>query len=236
MSIIKLLAVIVSVVCLGAAGALLFNFFGLPYMVASVYFQDLQFVKDYKEGKIVVNKTDQVYIQENTALSDAMVRVKHSLVAIQTGNVLSSGFLATSDGSIVALASFVKPTSKVFFEGQQATFTIVTTDKINNIALLKIDKSNLQTVAFADINSIKLGQKVFLVAPSSSAMDNWVANEGIIRQVNTDTIATTMQDTQVVSGSVLFNVAGQLVGLNTVDVEGRVWALPINKIQTILGL
>lgn len=220
----------------GAFGALIFNFFGLPYMAASVYFENFQFVRDYKQGKIVVNKTDQVYIQENTAIQDAMLKAKNSIVAIQTGNIVSSGLIATSDGSIITLASVVNKNSNVFLQGQPVDFTLIKIDSKNNLALLKIDRNNLQTVAFADSDKITLGQRVFLVAPFSIKQDNWLANEGIIREIDADSIKTNIIETSMASGGPLLNSVGQLVGINVVDPEGRIFAIPINKIQALLGL
>jgi len=33
----------------------------------------------------------------------------------------------------------------------------------------------------------------------------------------------------------LFNIKGELVGLNTVDSEGKISAIPVNKIREFIG-
>ena len=239
MSTIKSISVIIGMVVLGAVGALIFNVSLFPYFLASTYFENFQFVKDFKQGKIVVNKSNQTYIQENTAIEDAVGRVENSVVAIQSPTLgVVSGLVVTSDGSVVTLAQGIpaRGTITVFLQGQKQTASVVKIDAKNNLALLKISDSNLQTVGFSDANNIKIGQKVFLVAPTSTAQDNWFANEGIIREITADTITTTMVEKPVAIGGPLFDAAGELVGLNVIDANGNVSAIPVNKIQALLGL
>src|SRR3989344_6511553 len=225
MSILKSSFVVIGVLFLGALGALLFNFFALPYMVASLYFDRFQFVKDYKEGKIVVTQKEQIYIQETSAIENAIVKAQKSIVAIQNSTLaVKSGFIATSDGLIITLPSAVAAPSaaKVFLRGQQSDFTVEKMDIKNNLALLKVNKNNLQTVGFADPGRMKLGQKIFLVAPTSVGGENWLANEGIITEITEDVIRTNITEKLVANGSPMLNAAGQLVGLNVVDASGRV--------------
>ena len=229
----------------GALGALLFNVYGLPYVLTNPYFQNHQFVKDFKQGKIFVTTTQQVHIQENTAIENAIERVKPLVATIQSASLgVRSGFVATSDGIIITLASAVPAggNGKVFLQGEALPFTIVKIDQKNNLAAIKIEKNNLQTMAFASAEKIKPGQRVFLTAPTSVAQDIWVANEGMIRQITKDSvlgslqeIKTTISEKLMVNGSPLFNTAGEVVGLNVIDAEGKVAAIPINKIQELLG-
>lgn len=228
---------VVGILLLGAAGALVFNVFLSPYFLASTYFENFQFVKDFKEGKIMVTKTDQVYIQENTALQNAIAKVKNSIVTVQ-GNYVASGLVVTSDGNIITLASAVSPNARVtiFLQREQQTAKVTKIDYKNNLALLKIDKNNLQTVAFADAVNLQLGQRVFLAAPTSITQDNWLANEGIVREIDAGAIKTSMTEKPIVAGGPLFDVTGELVGLNFFDADGRISAIPVSNIQNLLGL
>ena len=227
---------IIGILVLGALGALFFNLFLLPYMIASPYFENLQLVKYFKDGKIIVNKTDQVYIQENTAIEDAIERVEKSVVAIQSTKLgLKSGIVVTSDGLLITLASAI-PTNDNFtvsLQGEQVGFDLVKIDAKNNLALIKLSKNNLQTIGFADVDKIKLGQAVFLVVPT---LNNWLANEGIIKEIDPNLIKTNILESQAVAGSPLFNSTGELVGINFIDQDGKVLAVPVDKIQTLLGL
>lgn len=190
----------------------------------------------------MVNKTEQVYIQENTATENAIEKLKNSVVTIQ-GKTVASGLIATSDGNIITLASVIPVSGNVVVflpfgvaQGQQVSAHAVKIDYKSNLALIKIEKSNLQTVGFADTGKIKLGQRVLLVAPVSLQQDNWFANEGIVREIDVNSIKTNIVEKSTVAGGPLFNPAGELVGLNYIDQEGKISAVSVNKIQELLGL
>ena len=104
------------------------------------------------------------------------------------------------------------------------------------MALIKADKNNLPTVGFVDFDKIKLGQRVFLTAVSSIKNNTWLANEGIVRSFDNTIIKTNIFEKSVISGSPLFNISGELLGLNYIDLDGKIVAVPVNVIKTFLGL
>jgi len=240
---IEITLIIVGILLLGALGALLFNVFVMPYLLTDSYFERFQFVKDFKNGKIVINSKEQIYIQENVALENAIEKVSKSVVAIQvttsTGNsYFGSGLIITSDGSIVTLASLTPKGSKfnIFINGEKTDFKIQKTDYKNNLTLIKIEQNNLPTVGFASFDKIKLGQRVFLTAFSSTKITDKLANEGIVKSFNEDIIKTNISEKSIITGSPLFNIYGELVGLNYIDSDNKVSAVPINTIKTFLEL
>src|SRR3989338_5301472 len=251
MSVLKTILLFIGIIILGALGALLFNLFILPYLLVNPYFEKFEFVKDFKAGKIVINPKETVYIQETTAIEQALERLQKSVVSIQSSSLgLKSGFIATSDGNIITLASAIPLNGnfKVFLQGQSTNFKVIKIDVKNNLALLKIDPSSidssskdyyLQTVGFASLEKIKLGQRVFFVAPTSSLQDNWFVNEGIIKQIHLgqpQIIKTNILEKPIVNGSPLFNLSGELVGLNFIDLEGNISAVSVESIKEFLGL
>lgn len=238
MSVIKTLLVIIGILLLGAAGALIFNVSLLPYFLASTYFDDFQFVKDFKQGKIVVNPKEEIRIQENVALQDAITRVKKSVVTFQGASGVRQGLIVTSDGAIITLANGVVANGNiaVSIEGAPMNARVLKVDGKNNLALLKIEKQNLPTVGFINPAQLNLGQRVFLTAATSVKQDNWLANEGIVREIGLNSIKTNIIESRMASGSPLFTVTGELVGLNFADAEGKISAVPISKIKEFLGL
>ncbi|MDO8610126.1 MAG: S1C family serine protease [bacterium] len=239
----KTISIIIGVLLLGALGAMLFNVFLLPYLLTNSYFERFQFVKDFKIGKIIINQKEQVYIQENTALESVIEKVTKSVVAIQVttlvqNNYLGSGLIATSDGLVIISANLIPIGSKfnVFINGEKADFKIQKSDYKKNLVLIKVAQNNLPTVGFADFDKIKLGQRVFLIAASSIKTNDWLVNEGIVRNFDTTTIKTNIFEKSVVSGSPLFNIYGELLGLNYIDQDGKISAIPVNVIKTFLGL
>src|SRR3989338_5848525 len=236
---IKTIAKTVGILILGALSALVFEFFVFPYMLADSYFENFQFVKNFKEGKIIVNKTEQVYIQENSALEESIKNAQKSIVAIQKNGVIAgSGLIATSDGSIITLSSFVPAGSKIniFLDGESLNYKIIKRDAKNNLALIKVDKNNLATVGFVDFNKVALGQRVFLAGFGASKGDSWFANEGVIRSFDDNIIKTNISEKSIASGTPLFNVSGELLGINFIDQDGKVSTVSINTIKSFLGI
>ena len=240
---IKIISIIIGLLLLGALGALFFNVFILPYLLTNPYFEKFQFVKDFKSGKIIINPKEQVYIQENTALELAIGKVTKSVVAIQVttlaGNSYSgSGLIVTSDGLIIILAKLVPAGSKfnVFVNGQSIDFKVQKTDYKKNLVLIKVDKNDLPTVGFADFDKIKLGQRVFLTAFSSIKANDWLVNEGIVRSFNANAIKTNISEKSIAAGSPLFNISGELVGLNYIDSDGKISAISVNVMRDFLGI
>lgn len=224
---------------LGAISAFAFTFFILPYIVVNPYFESFQFIKDFKQGKIIINQKESVYIQENAAIENAVQKVQKSIVAIQSPSLgLKSGLIVTSDGLVVTVANAIPANRNVsvFVAGELVDFNVVKIDYKNNLALVKIDKDNLQTVGFAGLDKIHLGAAVFLTAPTSIKQDNWLANSGIIREIDQDSITTNISEKPVVAGSPLFNSASELIGINFINSEGKISAVPVDRIQTLLGL
>jgi len=82
----------------------------------------------------------------------------------------------------------------------------------------------------------ELGQRVFLAMPTSTKADNWIANEGIVRQISQDAVQTTISENSVLLGSPLFNTTGELVGMGATGKDGKIFAASISKIQALLGL
>ncbi len=240
---IKTISIIIGILLLGALGALFFNVFVLPYLLTNSYFERFQFVRDFKSGKIIINPKEQIYIQENIALESAIEKVTKSIVAIQVttltqNSYLGSGLITTSDGLVIILANLVPAGTKfnIFINGEKVDFKIQKADYKKGLVLIKVAQNNLPTVGFADFDKIKLGQRVFLTAVSSTKASDWLINEGIVRSFNTNTIKTNISEKSIVSGSPLFNISGELLGLNYIDQDGKISAIPVSVIKTFLGL
>lgn len=234
---IKIISIIAGILLLGALGALFFDVFALPYLLTNSYFERFQFVKDFKRGKIIVNPKEQVYIQENTALEKAINNAQKVVVGIQKNGVITgSGLVATSDGSIITLASLVSIGTKVNFYGEDINYKIIKKDLKNNLALIKVEKNETYTVGFADFDNLMIGQRVFLIGVVSANTGNRFANEGIIRSFEENSIKTNISEKAIVNGSPLFNISGELVGLSFVGQDGKVSAISINTIKSFLEL
>jgi len=230
---------IVIVFVFGIAGGIFANQILWPYFVEKPLFYKYQLANI----PVFINETKEITIQENTALQDAVGRIEKSIVGIRTetktGEVITgSGLVVTSDGLIVTLAELVpRGGDFIFFvDGKTPNWQILKRDVENNLALVKIEEQDLVTVGFADFDKIKLGQRVFLSGMIFIKTDRLkMVNEGIIKFFTRDYIRTNIFEKSTLKGSALFNINGELLGLNTIDSEGKVTAIPITIVREFIG-
>ncbi len=231
---------IIIVFIFGIVGGIFANQILWPYFVERPLFYKYQLANI----PVSINETREITIQENTALQDAVERIEKSIVGIRTktktGKVITgSGLVVTSDGLIVTWSELVpKGGDFVFFvDGKTPNWQILKRDVENNLALVKIEKEDLVTVGFADFDKIKLGQRVFLSGMIFIKTDRLkMVNQGIIKFFTRDYIRTNIFEKNTLKGSALFNINGELLGLNTIDSEGKVTAIPITIIRDFIGL
>ncbi len=220
--------------------SLIFQVFIFPWMLSDPYFEKFEFIKSFKEGKIVVNPKEQIYIQENTALQSAVERTEKSVVAIQSkagkSVLLGSGFVITSDGLIITVADLAPTGAKitVFLGEEEIVPQVIKKDIENNLALLKVEKSGLSTTSFFDPDKIKLGQRVFLIGKNATTLETSV-NEGIIKSLIDNIIITNISDSLYFRGGPLFDIEGRLVGVNMVDAPGKIFSTSIKTIKAFTG-
>lgn len=208
------------------------------------YFVERPLIDQYQLASIPISitETKEVIIQENDALQNSIERIEKAVVGIKTktkdGRIISgSGLVVTSDGLIITLSNIVSPGGDfVFFvNGETPDWQILKRDAKNNLALIKVDANGLKTVGFADFDGIKLGQRVFLISTILGTKPLKAVNEGIIKFFTPEYIRTNIIENKTFSGSALFDINGNLLGLNTIDDEGRVTAIPVTKIRDFLG-
>lgn len=230
---------IIIVFIFGIVGGIFASEILWPYFVERPLFYEYQLANI----PISINETREIIIQENTALQDAVERTEKSIVGIRvetkTGKVITgSGLVVTSDGLMITLAELVpKGGDFIFFvDGKIPHWQILKRDVKINLALVKIEQEDLVTVGFADFDKIRLGQRVFLsgmIFPKTSPLK--MVNEGIIKFFTPDYIRTNMFEKSTLNGSALFDINGELLGLNTIDAEGKVTAIPITIIREFIG-
>jgi len=235
----KSVSKIIIVFIFGIAGGIFANQILWPYFVERPLFYKYQLANI----PVSVNETKEITIQENVALQDCVEKIEKSVVGIKTitaeGKTLSgSGLIVTSDGLIVTLAELVpKRGDFVFFvDGKTPNWQILKRDVKSNLALVKIEQEDLTTVAFADFDKVKLGERIFLfgmIFPKATSLK--MVNEGIIKFFTQDYIRTNIFEKSTLNGSALFNINGELLGLNTIDSEGKVTAIPITVIRDFIG-
>lgn len=189
----------------------------------------------------IVEKKETI-IRENTALELAVERAEKAVAGVRTqsGEIVleGSGLIVTSDGLAVTLASLLpKGASFSFFvDGKAVPFEILKRDLTENLALVKLGAKDLAVLNFSDSQSVKLGERVFLVGVIfEKKLPKKIVNEGIIQSFNSDFIATNILEKKNLESSPLFDVEGNVLGLNTLDSEGKIISIPAAKIKQFVG-
>jgi len=206
------------------------------------------FSQSVQESPAPVFLTEEktVYIQENVAIEQSIQKVKNSTVALKTitpkkETLEGSGLILTSDGLFITLAELVPWGSNFnfFVEGQKVHFQLLKRDLNQNLALVKLEKNNLSPVGFFDLEKLKLGQRVFILAQVFSPKESspsLFANQGIIRCYNQDFLQTNIQENKKTIGSPVFDIKGDTLGISYLDKDGFLSIIPISIIKNFAGL
>ncbi len=168
-----------------------------------------------------------------------------------TGNVSGTGFVVSSDGLVVTNNHVVEDVALeyfvVFADGGSFPARVAVLDRYDDLAILKIEASNLTPVAFGDSDSLETGQTVFAIGNSLGKYQNTVSRgvvSGLGRSIaeelglNVPNSHNWIQTDAAISlgnsGGPLVNMLGEVVGLNTaVDTAGPSlsFAVPGNVVK-----
>lgn len=163
-----------------------------------------------------------------------------------------SGFLVSSDGLVV--------TNKHVVADEQADYTVITNDgaehtaKVlardlnNDIAVIKIEGNNFPALTLGDSDTMKVGQTVLAIGNPLGEFANSVSRgiiSGLKRNVSagsgfgdTERLTNIIQTDAAInpgnSGGPLFNLSGEVIGVNVAMAQGAEnigFALPINQVK-----
>jgi S1-C subfamily serine protease len=186
-----------------------------------------------------------VYVQESVALEDAIKKVKDSLFLVESsdgkGNkTFGSGLVLTSDGLGITLAGLTPQgyQFKFYLDGGAPSFQVLNRDLNKNLALLKFEKNNLETVGFFDLEKLDLGKRIFLLGriESDDSSPAFFVDEGIVSNFTSNNIKTNIRGDKNYLGAPVFDVEGNVLGLSYLDEEGIVNIIPISQIKSLAGL
>lgn len=161
---------------------------------------------------------------------------------------LGSGFIISNDGYIFTNNHVVEQTDKILVkvsDGKEYEAKIIGTDAKTDIALIKIKPdNNVPFVEIGDSDAVRVGEWVIAIGNpfgleqtvtagivsakgrviGAGAYDNFIQTDASINPGN--------------SGGPLFNMAGKVIGINTIIVaqgQGIGFAIPVNMAKSILA-
>ena len=157
-----------------------------------------------------------------------------------------SGFIVRADGYIFTNNHVIEGADKIevhLKDGRHFPAKVVGADEKSDIAVLKIDATNLPTLEFADSDAVKVGQLVCSIGTpfnlDYSFTCGWVSAKGRSGLTSTtyeDYIQTDSFVNPGDSGGPVFDVDGRVIGMNTlINGIGRklTFAIPSNMVKDI---
>ncbi len=164
-----------------------------------------------------------------------------------------SGFIITQDGYIVTNHHVVSGASSVtvtLHDGREYPATVVGSDSDYDVAVLKINATDLQPVILGNSSSVNVGDSVLAIGNPLGEL-TFSMSQGIVsccdRAINVDGTPFNMIQVDASinpgnSGGPLMNLYGEVVGIvsakyssySDTTVEGLGFAIPIGDVQAII--
>ncbi len=214
------------------------------------------------KGSLNITKNEGTQVAA-TSTQEVAEKAANSVVEITTESVVSgqymqqyvskgagSGVIISKDGYIITNNHVIDGASTITVtlkNGKSYTAKLIGKDSQVDVALLKIDATDLSPVTFGDSDNLKVGETAVAIGNPLGKLGGTVTN-GIIsalnREITIDGETMNLLQTNAAinpgnSGGGLFNANAELVGLVVAkssgsDVEGLGFAIPINDVVNIL--
>jgi Trypsin-like peptidase domain len=157
----------------------------------------------------------------------------------------ATGFLVKSDGTIVTTYHVIAKGNVAvvkFADGMVVPVDgVVATDKFHDLAVLKIHSKTFQTLTLGNSDQVQVGEEVVAIG-NPLGLELTVSN-GIVSGIRTDEkeegklLQITAPISHGSSGGPLFNMVGEVVGINAMSLEGGEslnFAIPVNDAKNLL--
>ena len=236
------------------------DFFSQYYLPVSTSAPDSQLARDegVTDFRLTLHSAEghtPMRLQElYAACADSVVGIRATSPSLRGGYYWGSGFIVSADGYIVTnqhIISGTKAASVVLTDGREFPAKLVGEDARMDIAVLKIDATNLPAVELGDSDALTVGDEVAAIGnPLDSSLSGTLTN-GIIsaidRSISYNGGELTLLQTNTAlnegnSGGPLFNMYGQVVGITNmkmsaavteVSIEGIGFAIPTATVKTV---
>jgi S1-C subfamily serine protease len=210
---------------------------------------------------VVVTQDENAVINVVENARDAVVSIAVTQLSFSTeegivdqNSNIGTGFIVDSNGIIVTNQHVVSDLESDYVvitsAGDQYNVVDIERDNTNDIAVLKIDATELPTLTLGDSNAIIVGQTVIAIGTPLGEYVGSVTT-GIVSGLDRDVVASTgwfgstaktyenvIQTDAAVnpgnSGGPLLNTSGKVIGVNFATTSGAdniAFALPINVVK-----
>ncbi len=243
--------------------------FAASYMIAKMP----QSSDDSQVGENRTDVTIKVDETANSTIEAVAKKVTPSVVGIRTTAAVQSffggstestgegsGVIYSQDGYIITNYHVIESATgrtnasiEVFFETDienPVSATVVGYNIAYDLAVIKVEKSDLNAISFADVSALAVGQYVAAVGAPGGLEFMGSVSYGIISGLNRTVAASNASEKEVSliqtdaainpgnSGGALVNTRGELIGINSSKIvsesfEGMGFAIPADTVKDI---
>jgi serine protease Do len=179
-------------------------------------------------------------IEDFGEIGEKLRRATVFVTAGRGGN--GSGVILKSDGAIVTNAHVAarEPLRVQFWDGASASAKLVLRDPERDLAILRVARTNLPFIQFADSDRIRVGELAIAVGNPMGFIG--ALTTGVVHAVGRvpglGPRKWVLSDVRLApgnSGGPLANAHGHLLGINTMIAAGMGLAIPSNVVSPILS-
>lgn len=180
--------VIIGLVLIAGISGIVADRYVFPYLASSRLFSKNNFFKKAVENVTVINKTEQVYVKEDSSINKITNQITPSIVNIvsyienkNSKNILtiannSTGEIVTSDGIIMTYSLDTKNPNILYRvianNGNTYDAKFLGTDSWSNLSFLKIEASNLPVISFGNSDEYNPGEKLIAISNNTPNYQN----------------------------------------------------------------
>ncbi len=172
------------------------------------------------------------------------------------GHSLGSGVIIDSDEGYIITNNHVIDDAEdikvILYDKREVRGTIVATDPPSDLAVIKVDPNGLSTVALGNSDQLNVGEWVVAIGSPFGLHLNHTVTAGIVSAIGRSSVISSNNFEDFIqhdaainpgnSGGALFNLDGELVGINTAIATdgysranaGVGFAIPINMVKRVM--
>ncbi|HLN19268.1 MAG TPA: S1C family serine protease [Patescibacteria group bacterium] len=196
----KKIIYLIFIIAISGFSAIFADRYLFPRIANTSFFSRSKLLRSFTADVTVINKTEQVYVKEDSTVAKLASNINSSVVNIisfsepdlksknqENATKNLTGVVVTSDGLIMTYFSSI-PQENLKYKvilADQSTYDadFLSVDSYSNLGFLKINASNLPTLSFANSDDFQAGEKIIAIGNDLGNYQNRFA-QGLLNDFN----------------------------------------------------